>query len=82
MTEYSINDYYDEHDDIEEKLFDLKNILIKYLPQQKESDIINKLLINLFMLEQDINYHSRIEDKVLVPKVAAIEKELLNFYQK
>ena len=74
METYSIDIFQNEHDDIEEKLFDLKNIIIKYLPQPKDSKLCNKLLYELFNLEQDLNDHSRIEEKVLVPKIREMEK--------
>ena len=74
MENYSMDIFKSEHDNIEEKLFDLKNIIIKYLPQPKDSRLCNKLLFELFFLEQDINDHSRIEDKVFVPKVREMEK--------
>ncbi|MFO7842842.1 MAG: hemerythrin domain-containing protein [Bacteroidales bacterium] len=73
MEEYSIDVFEREHDNIEEKLFDLKNIIIKYLPQPKNFELCNKLLNELFTLEQDLNDHARIEDKVLVPKVREME---------
>jgi regulator of cell morphogenesis and NO signaling len=74
MNTYSIDIFKTEHDDIEEKLYDLKNIIIKYLPQPKDIGLCNKLIQELFILEQDINDHSIIEDKVLVPKIRAMEK--------
>ena len=74
METYSINIFKTEHDDIEEKLYDLKNIIIKYLPQPKDVSLCNKLIHELSILEQDINDHSRIEDKVLVPKIREMEK--------
>lgn len=74
METYSIEVFQNEHDNIEEKLFDLKNIIIKYLPQPKNSKLCNKLLYELFNLEQDLNDHSRIEEKVLVPKIRQMEK--------
>jgi regulator of cell morphogenesis and NO signaling len=74
METYSIEIFENEHDNIEEKLFDLKNIIIKYLPQPKDSKLCNKLLYELFNLEQDIYDHSRIEEKVLVPKIREMEK--------
>lgn len=74
MNTYSIDIFKTEHDDIEEKLYDLKNIIIKYLPQPKDIRLCNKLIQELFILEQDINDHSIIEDKVLVPKIRAMEK--------
>ncbi|UCG27829.1 MAG: hemerythrin domain-containing protein [Bacteroidales bacterium] len=76
MNGYSITDYINEHDNIEEKLFDLKNIIIKYLPPPKNRALCNKVLSELFNLEKDMNDHSRIEEKVLVPKVIVMEKQL------
>jgi regulator of cell morphogenesis and NO signaling len=80
ITEYSIMDYLREHDDIEEKLFDLKNILIKYLPPPRKPDACYRVIAMLCDLEKDMNDHSRIEEKVLVPKVAMMEKTLRKRY--
>ncbi|MDY6800255.1 MAG: hemerythrin domain-containing protein [Bacteroidota bacterium] len=80
MEDYSIDIFENEHDNIEEKLFDLKNIIIKYLPQPKNFQLCNKLLNELFSLEQDLNDHARIEDKVLVPKVRAMENVIRKRY--
>lgn len=73
MKAYSIIDYEEEHDDIEAKLFDLKNILIKYVPHSGNDKIYFNILKELFTLENDLNDHSRIEDLILVPKVEAME---------
>jgi len=80
METYSIDVFQNEHDNIEEKLFDLKNIIIKYLPQPKDLRLCNKLLHELFSLEQDLNDHSRIEEKVLVPKIREMEKIIAKRY--
>ncbi len=74
MQNYSIEVFQNEHDNIEEKLFDLKNIIIKYLPQPKDVKLCKKLLHELFSLEQDLNDHARIEEKVLVPKIREMEE--------
>lgn len=76
LSSYSINQYRSEHNDIEEKLYDLKNIIIKYLPSPKNQALCLKVLTELFNLEKDMNDHSRIEDKVLIPKVTMMENEL------
>jgi regulator of cell morphogenesis and NO signaling len=78
MLDYPIDSYAEEHSDIESKLFDLKNILIKYLPESRDSYLRNQVLNALFKLENDLNDHSRIENMVLVPRIAQIEKQLLN----
>ena len=77
IKEYPITSYEEEHSDIEAKLFDLKNILIKYLPTPKDSYLRNRVLIELFTLEQDLNDHARIENMVLVPQITQMEKTLL-----
>ncbi|MDA3816746.1 MAG: hypothetical protein PF486_05170 [Prolixibacteraceae bacterium] len=66
-----------DHHDLEEKLFDLKNLIIKFLPPVKRKDILEKLLIELFRLEEDLEDHSRIEEQVLVPKIIQLEKIII-----
>ncbi|HEY4787903.1 MAG TPA: hemerythrin domain-containing protein [Bacteroidales bacterium] len=73
---YSVDEYQDHHDDIEEKLDDLKNLLIKYLPQKDDQILRRKLLFSLFELDYDLNIHSQIEDLILVPLVAKMESHL------
>ena len=77
IKENSINKFAREHSNIEDKLFDLKNIIIKYLHPVEDSLTSNALLFELFRLERDLNDHARIEDKVLIPKVQFIEREIL-----
>lgn len=76
MKAYSIQEYLEEHDNIEEKLFDLKNIIIKYLPEISDNNLTNEILFDLFNLERDMNNHARIEDKVMIPKIVNYENEL------
>jgi regulator of cell morphogenesis and NO signaling len=73
---YSILAYEEEHDNMEEKLFDLKNIMIKYLPEPFNHETVNRIIAELFWLEKDLHDHARIEDKVLVPKVKELESRL------
>lgn len=75
-SKYSVAEYKDHHDDIEEKLDDLKNLLIKYLPLKNDQQLRRKLLLSLFELEYDLHIHSQIEDLILVPLVADMEKQL------
>ncbi len=73
---YPISAYEAEHENVEEKLFDLKNIFIKYLPTPKADKLCYQILRELFTLEKELNEHARIEDMILVPKVEAMEKAL------
>lgn len=71
---YHINQYEENHSNIEDKLSDLKNIIIKYLPGNCASDLRNNLLFDIFLFEEDLIKHARIENKILIPFVAHIEK--------
>ncbi|MBN1117106.1 MAG: hemerythrin domain-containing protein [Bacteroidales bacterium] len=77
VNKESISKYADDHDNVEDKLYDLKNLIIKYLPPIPDYTLSNAILFELFRLERDLNDHSRIEEKVLVPKMQAIEKQIL-----
>ncbi|HOF16350.1 MAG TPA: hemerythrin domain-containing protein [Bacteroidales bacterium] len=74
-TDYSIDCFRSIHSNIEDKLSDLISILIKYLP----SDIMHnervEVLNDIFHLTEDLNKHSLIEEKILVPFVESLEKE-------
>jgi regulator of cell morphogenesis and NO signaling len=76
MKNYSITNYAEEHDNIEEKLTDLKNIIIKYLPPPLNQNVLHEILNDLFDLEEDLGKHARIEEKILVPKILEMEVEL------
>jgi regulator of cell morphogenesis and NO signaling len=71
---YSVTEYRLHHDDIEEKLTDLKNLLIKYMPQKEDQQIRRKLLLCLFELEYDLSIHSQIEESILIPLVEKMEQ--------
>lgn len=75
-SDYSVKVYKDHHNNIEEKLTDLKNLLIKYLPYDNDHTIRRELLFKLFELEYDVNIHSKIEDSLLIPLVSNMEDHL------
>lgn len=72
-----IERYERNHDNLEIKLSDLKNLIIKFLPPVLCKELCQRLLVELFRLESDLEDHARIEDKVLIPKVKFIEEKLL-----
>ncbi len=78
VSEYPIASYEAEHENVEEKLLDLKNILIKYLPGPQNDKPGFLVLRELFALEKELNEHARIEDLILVPKVKLLEEKLKN----
>ena len=80
IRHYSIENYEVDHDNVEDKLFDLKNLLIKYLPVPVDTNLSQAILTELFRLETDLRDHARIEDKILVPKIKFMEKWILEHF--
>ena len=65
----SIEDISDGHSSIEEKIDDLKNILMRYLPADCDASDIDGTLLYIFFLEKELQRHTAIEDKVLSPMI-------------
>ena len=75
---YSISDFEKDHSNVDEKLFDLINIVIKYLDPLYDNVQCHSFLNALFLFEKDLKDHARIEDKILILKVLEIEKMMKN----
>lgn len=73
-SDYSIEKFQESHSDLDEKLCDFKNIIIKYLPEADSSHIRFIVLQDIFMIEKDLHKHTLIENKLLIPLVAKMEK--------
>ena len=71
---YSINQFEENHSNIEDKLNDLTNIFIKYLPGNIMPKERVSVLFDIFQLSGDLNKHSLIEEKILIPYVETIER--------
>lgn len=73
--QYDISVFEKNHTDIEEKLSDLSSILIKYLTPSGDGSQENEILLDLYLLGEDIARHTLIEDKILVPLAGELEKQ-------
>ncbi|MCQ2149943.1 MAG: helix-turn-helix transcriptional regulator [Bacteroidales bacterium] len=62
------------HGAVREKLSDLKNILMKALPQECDNDRLASLLSFIYFLQEDLDGHARIEDEVVAPMARYLEK--------
>ena len=72
--QYSMHVYEEEHTDVDEKLYDLKNILIKYVHGDSLNAVYQEVIFELFRLEKDIQDHTRIENNILLPLVEEMEE--------
>lgn len=72
---YNITVFRKRHDQIEMKITELKNILIKYYPGAG-SNLLNSVLFDIFATEEDLSSHTRVEDYLFVPAILALERHL------
>jgi regulator of cell morphogenesis and NO signaling len=75
---YSAMEYREHHTDIETKLEDLKNLMLKHIRIEGDLTIKRKFLNSLFGLEFDLKTHSMVEELILLPLVEKMEKEAKN----
>ncbi len=70
---YKIKEFQHNHTNIQDVLDDMMNILLKYLP----GDILPKERIeisyDIMELSDDLNRHSLIEERILIPYVESLE---------
>lgn len=72
---YSIEQFEENHTNIDEALNDLKNIVMKYMPETCDAVSHNEMLYGIFRLEDDLRKHTVIEDSVLIPIVNRLEEK-------
>ena len=73
--EYSIAVFRKRHDQVEAKLTELKNILIKYYPATSSNEL-NSVLFDIFTCEQDLASHNYIEDYLFAPAIQELENQI------
>ena len=73
---FNIHVFASRHDDVEEKLKELKNIIITYYPTQADNNIFYSVLFDIFTTEQDLGQHTSIENRLFIPAVALLERKV------
>ena len=62
----------ENHTNIEEKLSDLKNTILKYLPDSYSPSLRTEILKDIYSIEEDLKKHTAIEDKLLLPAISSL----------
>lgn len=74
--DFSIRVFEKNHSNIEEKLADLRNIVMKYLPAGSYSQPVRmEVLKEIFAIEKDLEGHTLMEDRLLIPIVIKLEEK-------
>lgn len=69
---YNISVFEAHHDEIAEKLSELKNLILRYYHTAKPN-LMYDVLVDIFNCESDLSSHNDIENKILIPMVAELE---------
>lgn len=73
---FNIKVFASHHDDIENKLKDLKNIIITYYPTKADNNLFYSVLFDIFNSEQDLGAHNAVENRLFIPAVMLLENEV------
>ena len=63
------------HENVEEKLEDMKNIVMKYLPGDCSNELKIMVLLSIYHLHDDLRRHTYVENNILVPIVSGFERD-------
>ena len=74
-SEYSIEQFEEHHENVEEKLEDMKNIVMKYLPAECSNELKIMVLLSIYHLHDDLRRHTYVENNILVPIVSRLERD-------
>jgi len=65
------------HSSIEKSLTELKNIIIKYYPNDENAALLGDVLMDIYMVEEDLLNHCHLEDTLFAECVRQLEREVI-----
>jgi len=72
---FHIATYSDHHEQVSHKLGELKNIIIKYCPENADANLLNDALFNIYRCEKELENHCKVEDNLFVPEIERLERQ-------
>ncbi len=71
-----VRNHQGNHNSIEKSISELKNIIIKYYPGDQKAEAMNDVLMEVYMMEEDLLTHCQLEDTLFAECVQALENEV------
>ncbi len=68
--------YARQHEQIDNQILELKNIMIKYYPGNGKANALNAVLYDIFSCEEDFKSHCDIEDNIFMPAILLMEEKI------
>lgn len=76
MEGYDTDTFSKHHEDTTEKLKELKNIIIKYLPSDElRNNQLTATLYDIYNNEEWLRLHSKVEDEIFIPAIRNLEQK-------
>lgn len=76
-TSFSIEAYARGHSSIDPKLKELKDIIVRYYPENS-NNLLTSVLFDIITCEQDLRAHCQAENDLFVPAVRKLEEKVMN----
>lgn len=73
---FDISEYSASHVDMADRLNELKDIVIRHY-RQKDNNLLNSVLYDIISCQNDLISHCRVENILMVPAVARLERAVL-----
>lgn len=73
---YQISTFSKHHDQVGEKLTELKNLIIKYCPAKANVNLLNTALFDIYACEEGLDSHCKVEDYLFVPAILKLERRM------
>lgn len=70
---FTIVTYSDHHEQVGERLGELKKILIKYCPSDAPAGPTGDVLFDIYRCEEELGSHCQVEDRIFVPEIKRLE---------
>ena len=77
VVDFNIDMFKDNHSNVDEKLGDLKSIIMKSLPDSCDGNLRLEILDLICHLQRDLARHTCVEEDVLIPLVRRMENPAL-----
>lgn len=74
-SDYSIDEFRRHHDEVTERLDELKNLILRYYVTSTPNRMYD-VLVDICNCEEDLESHSAIENAVLIPLAGRLEEDL------
>lgn len=71
-----VSEHEGNHASMEKSIVELKNIIIKYYPSEANAQLLNDALMDIYMMEEDLLMHCRLEDTLFTECVRHLEAEV------